>query len=1085
MSKIPYYAVFLAIVMLIVFLCWPMASSVSPKVVLAIDSYILAGNKAVSIGNNSDVCYQSLPENFMRIKFEGKNIHWEIPDSIEKTNGTKNITDTLRYFKICDENPNRYSIENSDSCVIQVGEVQIKGSEIYKIWDSLCYKQQYVLARNLVGVSKNISIKDDTNIRSFFYRERGGSFLSTLFSKIIQNEKVTGGISLIILDRRTSIGGQHYKFSGNINIEGKECAFKFQFFDLADAMLQPENPEKGLIAINDVHYTLKPVVVPTAWGAGHIMLRPQKGKNGINGVKVCFPKSNMYVGDIRNMTTASLETSNTISLKQRTDAYPTAYDIYIPQISKQLPTDICLFKYDVQTPNHIQIIGENDSIVVSDARHVSYAPLLTKKSLSYGNDTLQIRAGTIDSTFLLSYLAFPFTIAIVLLFWVCLPRVGLFNENIVDNNTFCKEKVKDYPVYALALFSIFFVYAICKVFIALKLSYTYPFFEKLTGITSTSIALIFILFVSLLAHLNFHVFKAGNRKSWYGYVFITVLLLLWIGSAYYFISIIDTNINYALLESYFRKDFDPLSNHSLLNPMTWKDKSAILDNHRNTVYGLIMMTAFSILVLYVRCMSNAARRAFLVIAGLLVCLLSIKIGMFSVSIGILIIIAMISLGLYKLWLPQFINALYHIRDYIKRTNAFIWIAKRWRSISQTAVKLLRTLVQTIVGIIDKVKKHWVTFCHEGKTKAPGLHYICTKVIPVIHEYVLKPIFVFLLIPLIRAIVRLWFWHYIILITIIISGQLSNFSTAFITFFVVLGLSSALSKVEIYGSWKSRIQGGIEMIWISIAYVIAAFWGDHGYMTNYIGFVLAVIAFYFLSCKEDIVGVTHEKTKECAAVIFMLAVIAGTMIFVLPSLVDRIWGSKDVDYGRTARRIQMYSDFGMQREKGYRYTESDAEFMAIMSHYMVKGNSESHDPLSNEENFLHPSVSTGQSPVVLNDLSVPIAFFGCYGIKAKFLYLSLIILLLILVISYNTKYVGQFPVVGMDGGKTVHPFPREMRWCLLAVFMWVGTSFYLYLSYSGWLPFTGRLNPGMGVDSMGEALESAILMAYMASVTIKD
>jgi hypothetical protein len=53
-----------------------------------------------------------------------------------------------------------------------------------------------------------------------------------------------------------------------------------------------------------------------------------------------------------------------------------------------------------------------------------------------------------------------------------------------------------------------------------------------------------------------------------------------------------------------------------------------------------------------------------------------------------------------------------------------------------------------------------------------------------------------------------------------------------------------------------------------------------------------------------------------------------------------------------------------------------------------------------------------------------------------------------------------------------------------MFMWVGTSLYIYLSYIDWLPFTGRLNPGLGVDAVGEALETAILLAFMAAAGFK-
>jgi hypothetical protein len=62
--------------------------------------------------------------------------------------------------------------------------------------------------------------------------------------------------------------------------------------------------------------------------------------------------------------------------------------------------------------------------------------------------------------------------------------------------------------------------------------------------------------------------------------------------------------------------------------------------------------------------------------------------------------------------------------------------------------------------------------------------------------------------------------------------------------------------------------------------------------------------------------------------------------------------------------------------------------------------------------------------------------------------------------------------------------NAMQWRLLAMFMWLGTSIYIYFSYIAWLPFTGRLIPGFGVDSVGEALETAILLAFIAAVTYK-
>ena len=145
----------------------------------------------------------------------------------------------------------------------------------------------------------------------------------------------------------------------------------------------------------------------------------------------------------------------------------------------------------------------------------------------------------------------------------------------------------------------------------------------------------------------------------------------------------------------------------------------------------------------------------------------------------------------------------------------------------------------------------------------------------------------------------------------------------------------------------------------------------------------------------------------------------------------------------------------------------------MSHYMRPA--EGHDPLSNDNHFLHTSVSSGQSPVVLNDMSMPAAFFGSYGVYLT----SAVFFLLLFVVMWQ---VMQFSLTYFDNDARL---TRAMQWRLLAMMMWVGTSFYIYLSYVGRLPFTGRLVPGFGVDAVGEALETAILLAFMAAVTCRE
>ena len=111
-------------------------------------------------------------------------------------------------------------------------------------------------------------------------------------------------------------------------------------------------------------------------------------------------------------------------------------------------------------------------------------------------------------------------------------------------------------------------------------------------------------------------------------------------------------------------------------------------------------------------------------------------------------------------------------------------------------------------------------------------------------------------------------------------------------------------------------------------------------------------------------------------------------------------------------------------------------------------------------------------MVLNDLSLQCAFFGAYGWLAYIVYFSLLILLLWVVLHYTLRRSAYT--------QYLH---TQQRWRLVAVMMWVGTTLYLYASYVNQFPFTGRLNPGFGVDSVGEMLESAILLAFMTATPL--
>ena len=325
------------------------------------------------------------------------------------------------------------------------------------------------------------------------------------------------------------------------------------------------------------------------------------------------------------------------------------------------------------------------------------------------------------------------------------------------------------------------------------------------------------------------------------------------------------------------------------------------------------------------------------------------------------------------------------------------------------------------------------------------------------------------------------WHIVLLIMLVVAGlALGNFGTAFITAAVIIGLCKALGSVRFDNPNTPNIQEGLQplevlwqMLFISIFYIVAAMAADNGYMTNYLGFFVAFLCFFFLIKKpgwEDMLA--YRINRSTARWVHVYLSVLLVLIVSLPVICSKMFDPDDVHYERFARRMMLYSNFDELQDAGYRYTETDAEFMVVMSHYMQ--HRDGGDPLSNDKHLLHASVSSGQSPVVLNDLSMPVAFFGSYGTTLTTMLFFLLLGTLLFVVMRFSLSMCERPSGDVE-------LCEHFMWRILAVSLWIGTSLYLYFSYIDLLPFTGRLIPGFGVDAVGEALETSILLAFMASV----
>lgn len=1062
-------------------ICYFMTMSIEPKLALFIDSYELPTPQKVTIGDRSDVCFNNVQHDYLTISpNDDGSFTWEVNNAYQ---------DTLMYFKINDSNPQKHIVRNDSHQIISVylpgndAPMNFTGAEIWNEWEDNFEEQQDILLRHFAAryglMHKSNSDEEKLQWTAHCADKGIRSFL----------EKTDNGIVLVILDNKTFIADNEnaekvgYIRKGVTTLDNPEHAnrCKIQFFNVTDRCYMDGETDNGTFQIEGVNYVMKASVKLTEWGAGHAMLERTNEGN----IAVHFPKALGYVGTIDTLYNNCNKTCHFFTLKQNEHTFPVGTDIYLPQISSAIPQDIC----NVQMRGGYNVYlhdsdNSQDSTKIERAKTAflpfSVVPSLKPITLHSGGSTLHCRAGFIDSSFAWTYILIPFAVAIILITLILCrwSPVRLNTDDITDFPYYSIPQLNRYPVYFALLIVIAATYCVCKSLIALKLSYTYPYFEKMTGITPVTTALMLILFFTMAMILNYKMTEAleGDRDELYGdestrhgkrkWVAWTIVTILFVGVGYLFFTILDPTVSAEVIKSYFPSQIYDL------NPLHWRDAFGINDTHRSVPYTLMLIESLLLIFWF---MQNCYFHS-----------LSFK------------------NKIDESW-ERFKESM---KD--RGTNIAEWIKEKATPLTDI-VKEKSDIIRSndtykkLCLIISNanlfVRKHFII----SLAILIGLIFIAFFV-----SVLSKPL---IIIAMIWAVICLWDafvlavkalfpGHFVLLAMLAIIGpMLGNFGTAFITIAVIIGMCKALSSVKFTNetendkgkenssenknsksqklkneNFDTRHIVFFEMLIISLIYIGCAMVADNGYITNYIGFLLTVLCFYFIIDKNSSWQIQSEEDaeRESKWVRWLLA-FACVLFITLPTLCSKMFSTDEVNYSRMSRRIMLYSNFNDLQSSGYRYAESDAEFMTIMSHYMQ--NNKGNDPLSNEDHFLHSSVSTGQSPVVLNDLSVPIAFIGSYGvIRSSAVYFLLLFALLILVVQFSMGYE---TTEGWESYLT-----HAMQWRLLALFMWIGTSFYIYMSYLGQVPFTGRLNPGFGVDAVGEALESAILLAFMAVVTVR-
>lgn len=1019
----------LCLVSLSLFLAYHMSvDKVPDKFSLTIDNATIHGTNTVTVGEGSQIEMKGVPRDYLTVRMDKDSVRWSVNPL---------YMDSLQYVKINNSNPNSHLVDKEKSIHVELPErngmparsFDLSGKDVYKTWEKF-EKQENVMLRHFIAKQEldvnGVTGSDSTYFTRLIDDTRLHSFLN----------KKGDEIKLIILDRHTTVDGEGYRMEGGVG--GSLC--KIQFHDISSYCFK-ENEGSEYFQISGVNYVMKPTVRLTTWGAGHLMLE-RKDKD----VQMFFPKAITYVGTVDTLRTMASHSGGMLTFKQTDNLFPTKSDLYLPRFSGAANIDVC--NLEMKRDSLVLRDSHNKETVVSNPTTphlpVSITPAFQKVSLRSGGVSINARTGFVDRGLMLSFIWVPLAVLLVLVLLIMVPK-GAFRPKADDDN----DQIRAYPRYMATMLYVAFGYCVCKSLIAMKLSYTFPYFEKISAITPFNTSMLLLMVFTLALIINFRLVSlpsedyAPRRKCWGT---LMAVVAIFAGLLFVLFRVMDVQISESIIRSYFPDEIEFFSRW-------WKDSSyGTFDNHRTVSYMLIAIETILILI----------------VAAL---------NIFGTD-----------------WMDS-------LKEKYGSSRTSGW--------KQKFDDFMMGLINGGAPETDEdprfmSKDWWVMLLEDMKSHLPACGFLIVVGLALWLLSGSKMLFAAILVvtvvvfladfvhdALVKAFMDLAPWHFVLLLLLIVVGQaLGNFGTAFISLGVILGYTNAISRAKIrneedYANDRSGLRSHAamwEMVMISLIYIAAAMVADNGYMTNYLGFAMFFITVYFVMMRPGYTGLEStdkrlDKEKNWVTATVALVIV---LIMALPVLCSNVFNPENVNYSRMSRRINLYSNFDVLQKQGFRYTDSDAEFMVVMSHYMQEDNTS--DPLSNDLHPLHPSVSTGQSPVVLNDLSVPAAFVAPYGaFKPSVIYFLLMTSLLLMVINFSFMLTAN--TYTYDSTSFENKLTPAMQWRLLAVYMWIGTSLYIYFSYLGRLPFTGRLNPGFGVDAVGEAIESAFLLAFMLSISV--
>jgi hypothetical protein len=471
----------IVLIPLTVFICLCIINSyvhnTQDRLYLSITAFDLPQSDSFTIGENSDVCYKGVPENYMTVHYASGSYSYVI-----------NNTDNCLYYKINNNNPNAHDFTMQS--IISAFGIEKSGRDIIDLLNDFD-NEYYMLSE--IWAKLDTTWKHSANYQSI---ERG----ETAFNSFIY--KKDGKYNLIILDTYTRLNNVGYCYADTLK-QGND--FKLQFFyikswsmkyqekDIWDYLKFWDNPT--YLHDNERSYFAKPMQMFTEWGAGHIKVTHKDD----TPFSVTFPKAITTTIPTKTIREIAQKSETGVYLKQMLKSYPMPTDFYIPAFSNALSEFVCeLTKADMlifQKPN------DRDTIPLATSG--SFFPEIKKDTQRLVAGGIEYKARILDKGF---YWSKHYLLLIV---WLFLSILLFLSLPILDT-----DEVKNVRCYIIGMFTLFWFFLNQKLLIAEKLTFTYPYFEKIYPVSYlTTLFSLFVVFL-LIVLINRVYFKVvGHDKT--------------------------------------------------------------------------------------------------------------------------------------------------------------------------------------------------------------------------------------------------------------------------------------------------------------------------------------------------------------------------------------------------------------------------------------------------------------------------------------------------------------------------------------------------------------------------------------------